>query len=118
MNRTAWGGIFELTPYQQCLNGIKVIPLDKDAFGENLRKYNEIIRDKDFLKRELNVYYNSVKRNYSSIFEPFYNRWLLAARRKGFLPSFISEKKRLVAEDYILCESHRDKLLYFFYNPD
>ncbi len=109
---------FELTPYRQCFNDNKIIPLEKNSFDEKLLRLNEIISNRELLAKELNMYYGSVKNHYSSILEPFYNRWLLAAKRKGLLPSFITEKKRLVAEDYILCESHRDKLQYFFNNPD
>ena len=105
--------VFSLHPYCQCAEDAKVEFLPKDAFNSRLSELNEIIANEDCLLEKVNMYYETCASLYSSIFEPLYNRYFLAARFKGWLPSFIKKNRKLAAENYICCEAHRDKLMWW-----
>lgn len=100
-------------PYKQCAEEPKIELLPSDAFNEKLKELNEIISNPEELNRAIGVYYDSCLESYSNIFEPFYNRIYIGAKHRGWLPSFISKKRRLAASNFINCESHRDKLLWW-----
>lgn len=104
---------FEIVPYIQCGEGVKVHLLKKTAFDERLNELNEIISDSTKIKIETVKYYSSCADSYSNIFEPSNNKVYLALKSRGWLPSFISPKRKLRANNFIMCESHRDKLLFF-----
>lgn len=101
-----------LYPYTQCSSEPLIKLLDKNVFDDRLREINDIISNQNLLKLYLNNYYNSQIGNYSQIFEPVRNRYYLYAKKRGWVPSLISNKRKLTAINYISCESHRDKLLY------
>ena len=66
------------------------------------------------LKKKQNEYYRKSSPQYENIFEPVRNRYFLGAKRRGWLPSLISKKKRLLLENFITCESHLDKVFWVF----
>ena len=104
---------FQLFPYQQCTEEPSVKLLPQDAFCEKLKELNSIIVNDHFLKTKVDKYYASCAMQYSDIFEPIRNRFYLGAKRRGWLPSFISKKRKIAAADYIICEAHRDKMTYW-----
>ncbi len=103
---------FVLYPYRQCGNEPRIELLNKDEFSDVLVSINTVISDKLQLREAVDTYYDSCRGQYESIFEPFYNKFYLAAKNRGLLPSFISRKRKLAAYDYVQCESHRDKLTH------
>ena len=103
---------YEIYPYHQCLKSPTVDLLEKGAFDEKLAELNAIIQDEKRLAAETEVYYASAQDKMSEVFEPCNGRYYLAAKRRGWLPSLISKKRRLLAENLICCESHRDKMIY------
>lgn len=108
--------IFTLLPYIQCSNEPKVKMLPKTAFNSRFTELNSQICNPSKLREALNKYYLETARGYSNIFEPINNRFYLGAKRRGWLPSFISKDRKLKAYNFILCESHRDKLQFWFEN--
>lgn len=104
---------FEIIPYKQCAENPCVELLDKDAYTERIKVLNGIISNPEKLKQETEKYYKACAEGYSKIFEPCNNRFYLGAKARGWLPSFISKKRKLSAANYILCEAHRDKLNYW-----
>ena len=104
---------YEIYPYHQCLESPKIELIEKGAFDEKLVKLNAIIKDEKRLAAETEKYYASTEDKMSEVFEPCNCRYYLAARRRGWLPSLISKKRKLLAENLICCESHRDKMLYY-----
>ena len=104
---------FKLIPYTQCENKPEVYLLSEDAYSSSIEVLNAIIEDADSLNEKTQSYYKSVANSISNIFEPFYSKLFVAFKRRGFLPSFISRKRRTLAFDLISCESHRDKLISF-----
>lgn len=103
---------FELYPYNQC--GIKdavCLTRNDEKFVSELKRINEIISDTKELERQVNQYYADCSRSVSSAFEP-YEFWLTRALfYKGFLPSIMKRKWKVI-RNYIECESHRDKVNY------
>lgn len=104
---------YEIYPYHQCLERPTVELLKKGAFDEKLAELNAIIKDKKRLVAETAKYYVTAKDKMSEVFEPLNGRFYLAGKRRGWLPSLISKKRALLAENIICCESHRDKMLYY-----
>lgn len=104
---------FSIHPYRQCAERARVEMLSQSAYNERIQKLNEIIADPDKLQDSINKYYASCVDQYSSIFEPVRNRYYLGAKHRKWLPSFISKERKLIAANFIMCEAHRDKLLYY-----
>lgn len=107
---------FDILPYTQCGEEPKVSFTRDNAFDERIKKLNNIIANPVLLEGAITGYYEKNASNYSVIFEPCNNRSFLALKRRGWLPSLISKKRKLMAQNYIECEAHRDKLLYYFHN--
>lgn len=103
----------EIIPYNQCDKEPKVLLLDNCAFDERLKELNTIIVDKDRLARSVKDYYKSCNKQVGFLFEPLMNRLFASLRYRGILPSFVSKKRKLLAANYISCESHRDKILSY-----
>lgn len=109
---------FSLHPYRQCADKPEVVLLPEHSFDERLNELNSIIGDSVRLRDAIDKYYAGCASVYSSVFEPFYNRYCIAARIHGFLPSFISRKRKLAAKNYIICEAHRDKMMWWLNHDD
>lgn len=104
---------FELHPYRQCAEEPCVKLLPQGSFDERLKELNDIIADAEKLQNAIDNYYVDCEETYSNLFEPIRNRYYLGAKRRGWLPSFISKKRKVQAFNFINCESHRDKLLFW-----
>lgn len=104
---------FALHPYQQCSVDAKIRLLPNDSFSERLARLNATIASPRSLRSSVEEYYTSTSHQYGAIFEPINNRFYLGAMRRGWLPSLISKKRKLLAANYILCEAHRDRLNYW-----
>ena len=74
---------------------------------------NKILRDDQRLAEKTRKYYASAEDKMSEVFEPCAGKYYLAGKRRGWLPSLISKKRKLLAENLICCESHRDKMIYY-----
>lgn len=104
---------FEIIPYRQCADIPTIDILPKDSFDIKLDELNQVILFPDKLKEQTEAYYKSSDLMVSRIFEPMDNRIFRALRKKGLLSSFITKNKKLIAQDYICCEAHRDKILHW-----
>lgn len=104
---------FSIYPYRQCGDKPRIELLNRDAFSDTLNDINTTISDNQKLSLAVEAYYDSVKKQYESVFEPIYNKYFFAARSRGLLPSLISRKRKLAASNYVRCEAHRDILLRF-----
>ena len=105
--------LFEIHPYRQCADApnIKLLPLN--SFEASILELNTIIVNPDELENMVNDYYTTIARFHSNIFEPFFNRYYLAAKGRGWMPSFISSRRKKSAKDYVVCEAHRDVLIHW-----
>ena len=104
---------FDIIPYIQCSTEAKIVIQTSGHFNNRLMELNKIIENKNKLESEAKIHFAQGIQKYSKIFEPIRNRYYLAFKQKGWLPSFISKTRRLQAEDYICCESHRDRVIYY-----
>lgn len=107
---------FEIHPFRQCDSEPKVELLLRNTFEVRIEELNNIISDEQKLQTATEKYYKSCAKQYSNIFEPIRNRCYLALKQRGWLSSLISKKRKLQAENYICCESHRDKVLWYLNN--
>lgn len=107
---------FELVPYCQCYSSPSVEPFEKESdildFKNRINSLNETIADPQALSERYGKYLEKGKRYYISALEPYRSRLMLALYDKGFLPSFIKGEKKYRLLDYLLCESHHERLLY------
>ena len=104
---------FVLHPYKQCTNDSIIKQLDQNAYEGRLENLNAIIANPASLQTALEAYYELSSKYYGNIFEPLYNRIYLAAKHRGWLPSFINKKRKLAASNFVMCEAHRDKLVWW-----
>lgn len=104
---------FNIHPYRQCAEEPKILMVNQGAFDERIKELNQIIAVPSSLKKEIDDYYSRCVENYSNIFEPYYNRLYLGAKHRRWLPSLISKKRILAAYNFIFCEAHRDKLMWW-----
>jgi poly-gamma-glutamate synthesis protein (capsule biosynthesis protein) len=103
---------FQIYPYLQCDKEPSVQLLEPSSYGSRIKELNRIIADPELLQKYQNDYYREDERKYTQLFEPLDNRLINALRRRGLIPSLISKKRRIMALDFIQCESHRDRLIY------
>lgn len=104
---------FSILPYQQCAEEAKVAFVQRDVYNNRLLELNDIIASSEKLAEETQVYFTQGFGKYSGILEPFRNKFYRACMQRGLLPSFITKERLLIAEDYICCESHRDRFVYY-----
>ncbi len=107
---------YELYPYNQCDKEPTVTILPRDSFNDELDRLNTIILNRDMLIRSVDEYYSRRSIGYSNIFEPFSNRIFKYLRCHNILPSLTTNRRILSANNYILCESHRDLLAWWLRN--
>ena len=104
---------YELIPYRQCAEEPKVALIERDSFDSSIRDLNNIIENATKLEEETEKYYALSANQCSNIFEPIRNRYYLACKLRGWLPSLISKERKLHAKNLINCEAHRDKLSFY-----
>lgn len=104
---------FDVLPYTQCDKEPRVILLPSGFYDERLNELNQVIQDKEKLNNAVKAYYKKCEKQSGYVFEPVMNRVYTSLKYRGLLPSFVSKRRKLLAADYIGCESHRDKLLYY-----
>lgn len=105
-----------LHPYRQCSLLPRIEMLKNDEIKPQIDEINSVITDEVKLNKVVGDYYTKSASGYGDIFEPIQCRYYLAAKHRKLLPSFIGRKKRLKIADYVLCESHRDKLMWWIMN--
>lgn len=107
---------FEIFPYEQCAEKPILKLLPQDVFQENVQHLNTIITSSEKLQLETSKYYKESMRGIHNILNPTRNRFLFALQNRGYLPSPQKKPWLLKMQNYILCESHRDKMKYYFFN--
>lgn len=104
---------FKLHPYIQCAGRPHIQMMSIDFYNKRINELNAIINNTEVLREVLDKYYMNNTHMIGAIFEPFFNRFFQAARYRGISPSFVSKRRKLTALNYIDCEAHRDKLLWW-----
>lgn len=106
---------FKVLPFIQCGKTAGISLIEDYRFYEHLKDLNKIIVNPKLLEKETIKYYKSTSKHHAyQILTPIFSRYWLALVKRGLVPSFISESRKLRVENFVRCESHRDKLMYFF----
>lgn len=109
--------LFNLIPYIQCAEQPKVIMANENqtaSFNNSINEINSVIASHALLKRQFELYVQSVKNDRLSKLEPSSNKYIRAFQRRKVLPSFISKATQKSLFNMIKCESHREVLLSIF----
>lgn len=107
---------FEIIPYSQCDNYCGITLLQREKFNDRFDELNGIIADRKALERETNQYYAKESRECALAFEPVQNRYVLGLQFRKILPLFKTKKSLLRLYNFVLCESHRDKVKWYLTN--
>lgn len=113
---TTCPNIIQMIPYDQCGENPTVHLLDKNSFNKTLSELNTIIANREELEKQTERYYRSAEKNIHNVLEPIQNRIIAGLQRRHLLPSLVTKKWLLKMQDFVLCESHRDKVEFFFKN--
>jgi poly-gamma-glutamate synthesis protein (capsule biosynthesis protein) len=84
---------------------------DKKEMEEHIDRLNIIIANDVLLENEFKKYAAKWKPVMNTWIQPYKGKIISALYKRGFLPSIISKKKRLLYTNLIQCEAHRDILL-------
>jgi len=106
---------FVLYPYTQCNDIPSVNLMEKQKifdYKKEIEKLNTIINDETQLKLKHEEWMIKGEMLFKSIFEPYNNSILKRLYCRHFLPTFISKNKKYRILNYIVCESHLDKLRF------
>lgn len=107
---------FEIFPYEQCAEESTLKLLPQNAFYEKIQQLNTIINSPKKLQEEIEKYYKASMRGIHNSLNPTRNRYLAALQNRGYFSSPVQKPWLLKMQNYILCESHRDKMAYYFFN--
>lgn len=103
----------DIIPYIQCAEEGIVKLAKPESFNEKLQELNDIIADQDRLSAEQQKYYESVRRSSRNVLNPVVNRYLSYLQYRHLLPDIVTEKWLKQVHNHVMCEAHRDKLIYY-----
>lgn len=107
---------FKLYPYNQCSEEPRIHLLPEGSFDEKLSEINSLIADQDALEKAINKYYAESSQKYESTMEPFQSKFYFKLKRRGLLPSFIRNQTLVSIANYVTCEAHRDRFIWWLNN--
>ena len=113
--------IIELVPFEQCNKQVGVCLLKSDEVEQWINddiQRNNIIQDDIKLEEEFNAFCKKNERQYRSYLEPNKNKYILAAKNRGWIKRNISGNKALLYLNIIRAEAHRDILINLLSNED
>ena len=84
---------------------------EKKVMLEHLKKLNAIILDDVKLDTEFKKYAETWKAVMNTWIQPYKGKIMSSLYKRGFLPSIITKRKKLLYTNLIRCEAHRDILL-------
>ncbi len=105
---------YELVPYCQSAGkpGIyKLTGADRNKFFENIERLNNIIGDDNKLEESFQVFKKKVGKMYRAFIEPHNLRYLHVFQSRGWLPSFLTKRKKNLLLNLSRCESHREVMV-------
>ena len=106
---------FKLYPYRQCGEDPKISMLPMDSFDKKLSEINSLIANPESLERAINDYYAKNSTNYENALEPIQNKYYFKLKYRGLLPSFIKKRSLISIANFVMCESHRDRFIWWLY---
>ena len=112
---------FELVLFEQCKTKCGVDTLSKEEAAETfdyIKNLNNIIRSDNSLERNFSDFVETRRRIYSAYLEPFNNKYLLGLQNRHLIPRLFNRRNRLLLQNLIRCESHRELLIQLLRNED
>ena len=106
----------EIIPYRQCDDTPTLEPLKGDdlkSFNKMMTKLCEAIKDIAILDSKLTEFNIKNDYLYRKMLEPYSGRLANSLYRRGILPSTISKDRVLALMDFIICESHYERVKDF-----
>ncbi|MCM1141873.1 MAG: CapA family protein [Muribaculum sp.] len=104
----------EAIPYTQFADTPSVEPTtDTVKFKSEFQRLSDIICNREKLNSELEKYYNSSQRSVFTMLQPWTSRILKGAFFRGWIPSIVSKQSLAWIQNWIVCESHFEKVQYF-----
>ena len=103
----------EIIPYRQCDETPTVNLLEGkelDDFNSMMRELCETIQRPDILKAKLKEFNEKNDYLYRKMLEPYSGRVANGIYRRGWLPSTISGERVLALLDFLICESHYERV--------
>ena len=107
---------YKLIPIKQCDENVMVRLGNQKDFDKKQSELNTIIEDSNILQQKNTDYYCDCMDFCRDIMNPTQNRYLKALQRRKLLSSPVTRKWLTLVMNFTLCESHRDKMQYFFEN--
>lgn len=111
----------ELVPFEQCNKQVGVCLLKSNEveqwINDDIQRSN-IIQNDIKLEEEFNAFCKKNERQYRSYLEPNKNKYILAAKNRGWIKRNISGNKALLYLNIIRAEAHRDILINLLSNED
>ncbi len=110
---------FQLHPYSQCKYATKpgIFLMEdnlKNNFFCNIEEINTIIADNESLKKKFYENVNKMRDLILLAFEPYSNRFLRSLRLRKWIPSIITNRKKVITGNVITCDSYRDIVIELF----
>lgn len=103
----------EIFPYRQC----DETPTINLLGGKELEVFNKMMKDlciaildNNMLDQKLMEFNSNNDFQYRKMLEPYSGRIMNGLFRRGVMPSFMNKERLLALIDFILCESHYDRL--------
>lgn len=103
----------EMIPYRQCDETPSVHLLEDkelDDFNRMMRGVCDAIQNPDILVAKLKEFNEKNDYLYRKMLEPYSGRIANGLYRRGWLPSTISKERLLALMDFLICESHHERV--------
>lgn len=105
---------YTIHPFTQCKEIPAIVFKPLSCIQKRLDELNAIISDKEKLRLATNDYYNESCSTVKNIIFPFQNRYIRALWNRGVFPKVLTKKWLMYLCNFVMCESHRDKMEFFF----
>ena len=105
---------FTIYPYNQCNEqaNIRLLSLqEKVDFDKEIHKLNSIISNSEILMEKFVEFCDQRQRSSLNYLEPYSNKYLVALKSRGLIPTLLSASKRRLILNLFRCESHSDVML-------
>ena len=108
------GIAYKLHPYIQCKAEPRIVFQDYCTIKDTINSLNQILNNNKLLKQKENDYYSHSCLEMNLVLEPITNRIIQALQIRKLLPKYYFSRKYLLRlYNFVMCESHRDKLSFF-----
>lgn len=102
---------FELIPYNQCDDDPVIKIREYGDVKDKIEELNAIIADDNLLNEHFDRLVASKKP--LRPFLPYGNHYLRALYHRGLFPSFLNNKRKVMMQNAVRCESHREVFLSY-----